>query len=142
MMSQVLLLLGAVPFALLGAGHLVLTLRDLSRPRNFVPVDPSLIPALQQTGVAMTATGPGGQSMWRTWQGANLTHSIGLLGFAAVVLAVGATGGDLLGSQRALGPAVIVIGLAYTVVALRFWFLPAGIVAAVGTGCFIAAGVF
>jgi hypothetical protein len=41
---------GTIPFALLGAIHLVLTLSDLRHPRHFKPIDDGLIPALKDTG--------------------------------------------------------------------------------------------
>jgi hypothetical protein len=140
-MSQILFIVGAVPFGLLGIAHLTLTLADLSRPRSFVPTDASVIPVLEQTSVVMTANAPGGRSMWQTWLGANLTHSIGLLGFASLVLMIAVQGGDSLSALPALAPVIVVIGLAYTVAALRFWFLPAALAAAVGTGLFLVAGV-
>jgi len=57
-------------------------------PRYFKPIDVGLIPALKDTGVAVMAPAPEAQTMWRAWLGANLTHGLGLLVFALLLLVV------------------------------------------------------
>lgn len=136
-MSKILFIVGVAPFALLGVAHLAGTLRDLTHPSRFAPVNTALIPLLQETKVIATASARGAQSMWRTWLGANLTHGVGLLAFALFPILIALHDEDLLTDILALQPLVAAVGLAYTVIAFRFWFLPAGLAAGLGTACLV-----
>jgi hypothetical protein len=132
---------GTVPFALLGVIHLVLTLSDLRHPRYFKPVDVGLIPALKDTGVAVMAPAPEAQTMWRAWLGANLTHGLGLLVFALLLLVVAVHDYALVSDIPAIQPLTIAVALSYLVIAARFWFLPATAAATVGLTCFVIAAI-
>jgi hypothetical protein len=132
---------GTIPFASLAAIHLVLTLRDLRHPRYFKPTDEDLIPALKDTGVAVLAPAPGAQTMWRAWLGANLTHGLGLLAFALLLLVVPVHDYALVSAIPALQPLSIAIAITYTLIAVRFWFLPAAATASVGLTCFVIAAI-
>jgi hypothetical protein len=140
-MSGILFIVGTIPFALLGLVHIALTLRDLSRPTYFKPSDETLIQQLKASGVVVLANAPGAQNMWRVWLGANLTHSLGLLVFALIPLVVALHDPALLFRIAILSPLCIVIALAYVIIALRFWFLPATILATIGLVCFIVAAL-
>jgi hypothetical protein len=138
-MSAILFIVGTIPFALLGSVHIVLTLRDLSRPTYFRPSDETLIPLLQASSVMVLTRAPAGQTMWRAWLGANLTHGLGLLAFALVPLAVALHDTALISGITILRPLCSIIALAYVIIAWRFWFLPVTIATAIGLVCFIAA---
>ena len=140
-MAEGLFLAGTVPFAFLGSAHLALTLRDLRRPTYFKPTDETLIQALEATGVAGIATGPGAQTMWRAWLGANLSHRLGLLVFALLLLSVAVHDFALVSDIAGVRLLSLAVPLAYLLVALRFWFLPAALVAGVGLACLVAAAV-
>ena len=140
-MAEGLFVAGTVPFALLGSAHLALTLRDLRRPTYFKPTDETLIQALEATGVAGIATRPGAQTMWRAWLGANLSHGLGLLVFALLLLSVAVHDFALVSDIAVVRLLSVAVPLAYVLVALRFWFLPAAIAASVGLACFVAAAV-
>jgi hypothetical protein len=139
--AEAFFLAGTVPFALLGSIHLALILRDLRRPTYFKPSDDALIARLQAVGVALMAPAPGAQSMWRAWLGANLTHGLGLLLFAVLLLAVALHDYALVSDIGAIRPLSIAVALAYAVIGLRFWFLPAAAAAGVGLACFVAAAI-
>jgi hypothetical protein len=132
---------GTIPFALLGAIHLMLTLSDLRHPRYFKPIDDGLIPALKDTGVAVMARAPRAQTMWRAWLGANLTHGLGLLVFALLLLVVAVHDYGLVSYIPAIQPLSIAVALTYMVIAVRFWFLPAVATASVGLTCFVIAAI-
>jgi hypothetical protein len=132
---------GTIPFALLGAVHLVLTIRDLRQATYFKPADDALVAALGSTGVTLLAPWPGARTMWRAWLGANLTHGLGLLVFALVLLAVAVHDGGLLSEIAALHPLSIAAAALYTLIAARFWFLPAAATAGAGLVCFVAAAL-
>ena len=132
---------GTIPFASLAAIHLVLTLRDLRHPRYFKPIDEGLIPALKDTGVAVLAPAPGAQTMWRAWLGANLTHSLGLLVFAVLLLVVAVHDYALVSDIPAFQPLSIAVALSYVLIAVRFWVLPAAATGSVGLTCFVIAAI-
>jgi hypothetical protein len=111
---------GTIPFTLLGSTHLALTLRDLRRPRYFKPTDDALILALEASGVAAMAPAAGAQTMWRAWLGANLTHGLGLLVFALLLLAVSVHDSALVSDIPGIRPLSITVALAYVLIALRF----------------------
>lgn len=75
--------------------------------------------------------------MWRTWQGANITHSLGLVTLAALVVTQTLTDGI----TRPLTVVAAIAGAAYSAVAFRFWFLPAGVLAALGAAGFLLASI-
>lgn len=113
----------------------------MRRPTCFKPADDTLIPALEATGVALMAPAPGAQSMWRAWLGANLTHGLGLLVFGLLLLAVAVHDSALVSDIPGIRPLSIIVALAYVLIALRFWFLPAAATAGVGLTCFVIAAI-
>ena len=80
-----LLPLGAAGiFAVLGLLHLTYTLRDMfGRPRYFAPRDGALLEAMRATRIALA---PDGRDMWSVYMGFNLTHSLGLMLLALLIV--------------------------------------------------------
>ena len=111
---NLLAIASAAVFALLGVLHLVYTLHDFGeRPRYFRPRDETLLPAMRQT---TTAIARGGRDYWSGILGFNLSHSIGVLLFALLIV---------LTTQYGIGwlkPVLVVIGLAFAGIAWRCWF--------------------
>ena len=120
------LIVSAAIYGLLGLVHAAYTFHDIwRRPRYFRPRDhelrhwhasrrnDELVAALRDTTVALA---PGGHSFWTASLGFHLSHSIGVLLFALLILISGSTGtGWLL-------PLLIVISMIYALIAWRFWF--------------------
>lgn len=108
------LIVSAAIYGLLGLVHAAYTFHDIwRRPRYFRPRDHELAAALRDTTVALA---PGGHSFWTASLGFHLSHSIGVLLFALLILISGSTGtGWLL-------PLLIVISMIYALIAWRFWF--------------------
>lgn len=108
------LIVSAAIYGLLGLVHAAYTFHDIwRRPRYFRPRDHELVAALRDTTVALA---PGGHSFWTASLGFHLSHSIGVLLFALLILISGSTGtGWLL-------PLLIVISMIYALIAWRFWF--------------------
>jgi len=75
MIAQTLFILGSVPLILLGALHLVFTLRDHKSPRYIVPRSDDLIQQMQAEPLRLTSE----TTMWRAWIGFNISHSIAVL---------------------------------------------------------------
>ena len=132
---NILLILGGAVFGVLGALHAIYTLLDLRNPRRLVPVDPSVVHAMANSGLRLSG---GRTDMWRAWIGFNFSHSLGVLLFAALAVWAGLQINAL---PIAIIPALILIGSVYLVLALRYWFRVPAIGVAIGTGCFAAAWV-
>jgi hypothetical protein len=75
--------------------------------------------------------------VWRAWIGFNFSHSLGLLLVAALAIWAGFRIKML--PVGVIMPALTLIGCAYEVLALLYWFRFPAIGVAVGTGCFAAA---
>ena len=113
-MTAALAFAGAAIFALLGLVHLVFTLRDFGpRPRYFRPRNAALLAAMQQTWTNLV---PGGRDYWSAILGFSLSHGIGLLLFALLVVLAGAH--RIVWLQWPL----VAVGVTYSVIAWRCWF--------------------
>ncbi len=107
-------LAAAAIIGVLGMLHLIYTLRDIvSRPRYFVPRDPALLDAMRGTHAALA---PNGHDFWSVLLGIHLTHSIGLLLFALLIVLTVVT------PLPALKPLMIGVGLVLTFIAWQFFF--------------------
>jgi hypothetical protein len=109
-----LTIMSAGIFAVLGALHLVYTLHDFGeRPRYFRPADRALLAAMRKT---RTAIAPAGRDYWSGILGFNLSHSVGLLLFALLIVVAAQY-------QIAwLKPILIAVGAAFAAIAWRCWF--------------------
>jgi hypothetical protein len=111
---NLLAIASAAVFAVLGVLHLVYTLYDFGeKPRYFRPRDASLLPAMRQTRMAIA---PNGRDYWSGILGFNLSHSIGVLLFALLIV---------LAAQYEimwLKPVLVAVGLAFAGIAWRCWF--------------------
>lgn len=133
-MGAFLLILGGVVFGVLGTLHAIYTVLDQRNPRRLVPVDPSVAQAMANSALRLSR---GGTDMWRAWIGFNFSHSLGLL----LVGALGVWAGCRI-KMLPVGimmPVLTLIGCAYEVLALLYWFWIPALGVAVGTGCFAAA---
>src|SRR6516165_1900745 len=133
-MIATLLILGGTVFGVLGALHAVYTLLDLRNPQWLVPADPSVAHAMANSALNLSG---GRTDMWRAWVGFNFSHSLGLLLVAALALWAGFRIKIL--PVGIIMPALTLIGCAYLVLALLYWFRAPAIGVAIGTGCFAAA---
>ena len=120
-------------YAILGVLHLIYTLHDFGgRPRYFRPLDRSLLPAMRNTN---TAIAPTGRDYWSGILGFNLSHSIGVLLFALLILVTAQY------QISWLKPILVLVGLAFTVIALRCWFNTPMLGCLIGTALMTAAWV-
>jgi hypothetical protein len=135
-MIAIPLILGGTVFGVLGALHAIYTLLDLRNPRWLVPVDPSVAKAMANSALKLSG---GRTDMWRAWIGFNFSHSLGLPLVAALALWAGFRIKML--PVGIIMPALTLIGCAYEVLALLYWFRAPAIGVAIGTACFAAAWV-
>ena len=111
----VLMVVSATTIALLGAAHLLLTLRG---PR-LLPRDRELRAAMEKVHPVITTQ----TTMWRAWYGFNISHSMGaiLFGFFYGYLAIAHP--DVLFQSTPLLAVGLVTLLAYLVLAKLYWFI-------------------
>jgi hypothetical protein len=126
-----LAMMSAGVFAILGALHLVYTLHDFGeRPRYFRPLDGSLLPAMRNTRMAIAPTG---RDYWSGILGFNLSHSIGVLLLALLIVVTAQY-------QIAwLKPIVTAVGAIFAAIAWRCWFHTPMLGSLIGTALMIAA---
>jgi hypothetical protein len=128
---NLLAMMSAGIFAILGALHLVYALHDFGeRPQYFRPVDSSLLSAMRKT---YTAIAPTGRDYWSGILGFNLSHSIGVLLFALLIVV---TVQYLI---TWLKPILIVVGGVFAAIAWRCWFRIPMLGSLIGTALMIAA---
>lgn len=132
-MVAILLIVGGAVFVVLGGMHAIYTLLDLSNPQWLVPDDPSVTHAMANSAVRVSQRGT---DMWRAWVGFNFSHSLGLMLFGTLAVWAGFRKDTL---PAGIMPALTLIGCAYLVLALRYWFADPAISVAIGTACFAAA---
>ena len=134
-MAQLLIIIAASPFLLMGAGHGILTLRDLKHPRAFTPRDPALRQAMQQSSIGLHPT----INLWRAWLGFNLTHSLGLVLFGSAFLHVGIFEPTAFASSLLVQAVAVLVSAIYLVLSLAFFFSKPVISSTIGLVCFLVA---
>jgi len=134
-MTQLLIIIAALPFLLFGVGHGAITLRDLRHPRAFTPPDAMLRQAMQQSSIRFRPD----INLWRAWLGFNLTHSLGLIVFGSAFLHVGVFQTDTFSSSLLVQMFAVVVSAAYLVVSIKYFFIHPVIGSAIGFVCFLAA---
>jgi len=143
--AQPLFIAGTIPFMLAGGIHALATLLDTVRPTFFAPIERSVLPALEGTGIRFREIFPGGSgatpSMWRAWLGFNISHGLGLFTFGLLCLLIGTYDFDLVEDIDAIRPFTIAVSAAYLALSLRFWFYVPTITIGVGTACLAVASV-
>jgi hypothetical protein len=135
-MSAILLILGGAVFGVLGVLHTIYTLLDLRNPRRLVPADPAVAHAMANSALRLSG---GRTDMWRAWIGFNFSHSLGVLLVAGLALWAGFRFNTL--PVDIIMPAFTLIGCAYEVLAVLYWFRAPAIGVAIGTCCFAVAWV-
>lgn len=136
-MSRALFLLGSGIFVLLGCAHGLLTLRDLVSPRSFTPTEPSVRDAMAKAPLAFAPQ----TTVWLSWLGFNLSHSLGLLVFGVVFGALALRDVAWLQANPVLRLMPAVVALLYAVLAIRFWFWAPAVASALGCACLLAAAL-
>lgn len=100
--------------AVLGLSHLIYTVRDFGpKPKYFKPMDNAL---LAQMRASKTALAPHGRDYWSGILGFHLSHSLGVLLFAACAAAA------VFDSNMPLAAFLPLIPFAYALIAYRCWF--------------------
>jgi hypothetical protein len=142
--AQVWFIAGAIVFMVAGGLHALLTLLDTVRPTFFAPIEESVRPVMEGTGMRFRRLFPGDvarPSMWRFWLGFNVSHGLGAFTFGLFSLLIAAYDFKLVDRIDAIRPVTIAVSAAYLAISLRYWFYGVVVITGAATACFIVAAV-
>lgn len=143
--AQAWFIAGTIPLIVAGGLHALGALLDTVRPTYFAPIERSVKPAMEGTGVRLRRMFPGGDgarpSMWRAWLGFNISHGLGVFTFGLLCLLIATQDFTLVERIDAIQPLTIAFSAAYLGLSLRFWFYGPALITATATACFTVATV-
>ena len=132
-MAQILLIIGASIFGILGAVHLLYTFFT----NKFEARDSSVTEAMKGTSPVLTNE----TSVWKAWVGFNASHSLGAMLVAAVYIPLSTTYFNIIQQSVWFSLLPVIIGLSYLVLAKKYWFRIPFIGVLISTVCFVGAAV-
>ena len=133
MLSQALIVIGALIFGLLGTLHLAYTLFT----NKFSARDAATEAAMRATSPVLTSR----LTLWDAWIGFNASHSLGAILFAAIYLVLAIGHMPVLRESPALLWLAVLAAASYLAVAKRYWFRTPLVGIALGTVCFLGAAI-
>lgn len=133
MAAKYLFILGTVPFILLGAMHILYSVRDAWSPKKLTPYDDSVRVAMQQSTLALTRQ----TTMWRAWLGFNISHGIGVLFFGLVYLTLAINDFALISKITLLPFFALAVSAGYLVLSVKYWFHIPTVGSGIGVACFL-----
>ena len=143
--AQAWFVAGTIPFILAGALHALAALRDTVRPTYFTPIDASVKPVVEGTGIRLRRMFPGGDgarpSMWRVWLGIHISHGLGVFTVGLLCLLIATHDFALVVDIGAIRPLTIAFAAVYLVLSLRFWFYGPALITSIALTCFTVATV-
>ena len=113
-MAQILIIVGASIFGLLGAIHLFYTFFS----NKFEAHDPSVTQAMKGTSPILTKE----TTVWQAWIGFNASHSFGALLFACIYIPLASWHFSVIQQSTWFTYLPVIVGLAYLVLAKIYWF--------------------
>jgi hypothetical protein len=143
--AQAWFIAGTIPLMLAGGLHALGALLDTVRPTFFAPIECSVKPVMEGTGIRLRRMFPGGTSarpsMWSVWLGIHITHGLGVFTFGLLLLLIATHDFALVERIDGIRPLSIAVSGAYLAVSLRFFFYGPVIVTGIATACFTVATV-
>ena len=132
-MAQILLIIGASIFGILGTVHLLYTFFT----NKFEAHDSSVTEAMKRTSPILTKE----TSIWKAWVGFNASHSLGAMLVAAVYIPLTTTYFNIIQQSVWFSLLPVIVGLSYLVLAKKYWFRIPFIGVLISTVCFVGAAV-
>ena len=132
-MAQILLIIGASIFGILGAVHLLYTFFT----NKFEAHDSSVTEAMKGTSPILTKE----TSVWKAWVGFNASHSLGAMLVAAVYIPLTTTYFNIIQQSVWFSLLPVIVGLSYLVLAKKYWFRIPFIGVLISTVCFVGAAI-
>ncbi len=133
MIEQTLLIIGATVFGILGTAHLLFTIFT----NKFNAFDKTVTKAMKNTSPVLTKE----TTMWDAWVGFNASHSLGAMLITAFYVPLAVTNMAFIRESLWFSILPVIIGLAYLVLAKKYWFKIPFIGILISTACFTGAAI-
>ncbi len=133
MIEQILLIIGAAIFGILGTAHLLFTFFT----NKFNAFDKSVTEAMKSTSPVLTKE----TTMWHAWIGFNASHSLGAMLVAAFYIPLVVTNMAFIRESMWFSILPVFIGVAYLLLAKKYWFKIPFIGIFISTICFTGAAI-
>ena len=130
-MAQILIIIGASIFGILGTIHLLYTFFT----NKLDPYDSSVTRAMKDTSPILTKE----TSIWNAWVGFNASHSLGAMLVAAVYIPLGTSYFYIIQQSVWFSFLPVLIGLSYLILAKIYWFKIPFFGVLISTICFAGA---
>lgn len=131
MYEQILLIVGAIIFGVLGTIHLVYTFFS----NKFNAFDSSVTNAMKNTSPLLTKQ----TTMWKAWVGFNASHSLGAMLVTAFYVPLALNNMSVIRENLWFSILPVFIGLSYLALAKKYWFKIPFTGVLISTVCFIGA---
>lgn len=132
-MAQILLIIGASIFGVLGAVHLLYTFFT----NKFEARDSAVTEAMKGVSPILTKE----TSVWDAWVGFNASHSLGAMLVAAVYIPLTVSYFSVIQQSAWFSILPTLVGLAYLLLAKKYWFRVPFFGVLISTLCFAGATV-
>lgn len=132
-MAQILLILGASIFGILGTVHLLYTFFT----NKFEAHDPNVTEAMKGTSPILTKE----TSVWNAWVGFNASHSLGAMLVAAFYIPLSTSYFHIIQQSVWFSSLPVLIGLSYLILAKKYWFRIPFLGVLISTLCFAGSAV-
>jgi hypothetical protein len=132
-MAQILLIIGALIFGILGTIHLLYTFFT----NKFEAYDSTVTEAMKGTSPILTKE----TSVWNAWIGFNASHSLGAMLVAAVYIPLTTSYFYIIQQSTWFSSLPVLIGLSYLILAKKYWFKIPFYGVLISTICFAGATV-
>jgi hypothetical protein len=124
------LVLGSIPFLVLGIIHIVLMILERRKPGALSPDDKHVRIAMNYTRLRITNK----TTMWKAWIGFNISHGAGVIIFGSLPLIMAVFHFDDFLHYQLLLPLFILVSLCYFWLAITYWFKIPAILIGMGSG--------
>jgi len=132
-MAQILLIIGASIFGVLGAVHLMYTFFT----NKFEARDSAVTQAMKGASPILTKE----TSVWDAWVGFNASHSLGAMLVAAVYIPLTVSYFNVIQQSAWFSFLPTLVGLSYLLLAKKYWFRVPFFGVLISTLCFVGATV-
>jgi len=133
MHEQILLIIGAAIFGILGALHLYYTFFT----NMFMTRDRKVAEAMKVTSPLLTNR----TTMWDTWIGFNGSHSLGAIFIAIFYILLATTHMEVIRETKSFILLAVLIGASYLYLAIKYWFRIPLIGILIATICFVISAI-
>ena len=133
MIEQILLIIGATIFGVLGALHLYYTFFT----NMFMTRDRKVAEAMKATSPLLTDR----TTMWATWIGFNGSHSLGAIFIAVFYILLATTHMEAIRETKSFILLAVLIGASYLYLAIKYWFRIPLIGILIATICFVISAI-